>query len=60
MNKIRCYIVNFYRLITVISIVFTTWKFACYWQRMLAEKTNHGMDASIGGAEKKLKKTSAA
>jgi hypothetical protein len=58
MNKIRCFIVNFYRLITVISIVFTTWKFALYWHRMFAEKPNHAMDASIGGAEKKLKKPS--
>jgi hypothetical protein len=60
MNKIRCCIVDFYRLVIVISIVFTTWKFVRYWHAVLAERTSHAMDASIGATGKKPKKTATA
>ena len=60
MNKIRCCIVDFYRLVTVISIVFTTWKFARYVHAVLAEKDSNAINASIGAAVKKPKKTATA
>jgi hypothetical protein len=56
MNKIRCCIVDFYRIVIVISIVFTTWKFVRYWQAVLAERTSHAIDSSIGATPKKNKK----
>jgi hypothetical protein len=60
MKKIGCCIVDFYRLVTVISVVFTTWKFVRYWQAALAERTDHTIDAPMDAAAKKHKKTATA
>jgi len=60
MNKIRCDIICLYRLVTVISIFFTTWKCVRYLHAVLAKKDSAAIDASIDGAAKKPKKTATA
>jgi hypothetical protein len=60
MNKIRCLIVDFYRMETVIVIAFATWKLARHWHAGLAERTGHAIDASISAAAKKLERTAVA
>ena len=60
MNKIRCCIIDLYRIATVISIAFVAWKLVRCWHTGLAKKTGHAIDASISAAAEKLEKTALA
>jgi hypothetical protein len=53
MNGIKCTILGLYRLITLGAIVFTTWKIIEYWQKVIAEKAGHAIDAPVGVAAEK-------
>jgi hypothetical protein len=54
MNKIRCYLNDFYHIATVIGIVFVTWKIARHWHAGPAEKAGQTIDKSIRAAAEKL------
>lgn len=56
MNKIKSFFIAIYRIVTVFSIGFVTWKIVRYWHSGRAEKCGHGIDSSIGSAAEKLEK----
>lgn len=60
MNKIRCYVSDFYHITTAILITFATWKLVRHWHAGFAEKTGRAIDASISAAAEKLEKTALA
>jgi hypothetical protein len=57
MKKIGCCIGDICRLVTLISIGFTMWRLMRYWHAVSAQGTVHAIDAPIGAAAEKIKKS---
>jgi len=57
MNKTRCCIIDFYRMVTVMAITYVTWKIVHCRHYGFAERTGRNIDVSISAAAEKLEKT---
>jgi hypothetical protein len=54
MNKIGCSIIEYFRFVTVIGIVFATWRLVRHCRTNMVDKTGHAIGASIGADANKL------